>query len=798
MWNDLKLGVRTALRSPGYSAVAVITMALAIGANTLLFSIANPLVIRPLPIENPDGIGWVRQTNGPRGVAIGRTSMPDFLDFRAQASSFSSLAAQEMTTGTLLGHGDARRVTLSKVTTNLPTVWGLQPIDGRLFLEGEDKPGAATVGVMSHRFWRDFFNADPGVLGRTVLLNGQTVTLVGIMTPEIEFGGLAEIDLWVPLPLETGRPRDERALRVMGTIAPGATVESARAEMIGIADRLAKAYPTTNADWSLSVLPTREAITSGDTWVILGLLGVIVLFVLLIACASLANLVRARLVGRHQDLTVRQALGASRMQVIRPLVSESMVLGLIGGLVGLGLAHAGLKVINAVAFEEFFKTLAIDQYVLAFNVLLSLITPLVFSVWPALAQSRTPDSDALRGGRVRGSQRGRRRGSVLIVSQVAMALALLVVSALAVQSAYFIQNQPLGLNTENTLVFSFEVPPAKAADTQSRRQFLDDAKVALEGIPGVTRASVASSVPVIGNEVNRTLTGTMRDGVREGEAPWASWFAVAPDFFDATGIAVIAGRAIGSQDVADGQSVAVISRLAATRYFDGPASALGRTVQISGGSDTARPVTIVGVVEDTKNSNVIETSPQLYVPLSQVEVTAVTAVLQTDSPNGRIADVRAAMRALDGSVAISVPKSIAQIAFEETSSTRILNMIFSGFAVLALALAAAGLYGVLSFTVGQRGQEFGVRMALGAEPSTVRAMVMRDGVRVTAIGVAIGLVGAYGLAMASSSVLFGITPRDPWTYVVMTMAVAAVALLAVWIPATRAMKVNPVTALRAD
>lgn len=795
---DLRLGVRTALRSPGYSIVAVVTMALAIGANTLLFGVASPLVVRPLPIENPDSLGWIRQTNGPRGISTGRTSMPDFLDWRESSRSFSSLAAREIASGTLLGIGDARRVELARVTTNLPEVWGIRAVQGRLFQAGEDAVGRAPVGVISYRFWQDAFQGDPAVLNRTFTLDGQTLTIVGIMSPEIEFGNLALIDIWVPLPLDSSRPRDARTISVMGTLAPGATVESANTEMRELAARLAKAHPTTNADWDVTVLDTRTAITSADTWVILGLMGVVVAFVLLIACASLANLVRARLVGRRQDLAVRLALGASRLQLIRPLIAESLVLGVAGGACGLLLASGGIKVINAIAYEEFFKTLSIDVYVLGFNAILSLVTPLLFSLWPAITQSRSGSSDTLRGGRIKGSRFGRRQGSLLIVSQVAMALALLVVSALAVQSMLNIRSMSLGLDVDHLLTFKVDLPVDRYATDDTRRDFVRRLTTDLQAIPGARAAAVISHLPVFDAEANRTLSGTPRDGQREGEQPWVSWFAVTPSFFDAGGIPVVAGRALEDTDTADRQGVAVISRLAATRYFNDPATAIGRTVQLAGGGEPTRPVTIVGVVEDTKNSNVTEVSPQIYVPVDQAPIRRLTVLVASDAPAARIADARATLRRLDDGLALTTPKPLAQIVEEETSSGGIINFIFMSFAGLALMLAAAGLYGVISFTVGQRRQEFGVRLALGAAPSEIRTMVLGEGMRVTLVGIAIGLVMAWGLAVASASVLYGVTPADPRTYAGVTVTVALVAIFAVWVPASRAMKVDPVTALRAD
>jgi len=795
---DLRLGLRTALHSPSYSTVAVVTMALAIGANTLLFSLASPLVVRPLPIGDPDSLGWIRQTNGPRGVARGRSSMPDFLDWRQSARSFSSLAATENGSGTLVGQGDARRVTLMRVTTNLPAVWGLLPYQGRLFQEGEDTPGRAPVGVLSYRFWRDAFNGDPGILNHTFALDGQTLTIVGIMEPKIEFGNLALVDIWVPLPLDPLAARDSRSLGVMGTLAPGVTLEAAGVEMRELAARLAKAHPVTNADWEVTVLDSRSAITSADTWVILGLMGVVVFFVLLIACGSLANLARARLVGRRQDLAVRQALGASRMQLVRPLVAESLVLGILGGGLGLLIAVLGLRVINAIAFEEFFKTLAIDRYVLVFNAALSVVTPLMFSLWPAFSQSRQANSETLRGGRILGTRFGRQRGTLLIVSQVAMALSLLVVSALAVQSMLNLRRTSLGMDVDRLLTFKFDLPKDRYPNDDVRREFVERLTGQLQALPGASGAALVSHLPVFDPEVSRTFTGTLHDGAAEGDRPWASWFAVTPSFFETSGMPLVAGRMLDTGDRADRQHVAVLSRLAATRYFNDPATAIGRTIQLSGGGEVARPVTIVGVVEGTKDGNIADLTPQVFVPFDQAPVSALTVLVASDAPAGRMTDARAALRRLDEGVAITMPKPLKQIVDEETSSAGIINFIFVSFAGLALLLAAAGLYGVISFTVGQRRQEFGVRLALGAAPGEIRSMVLGEGLKVTLVGVGVGLVLAWGLAMASASVLFGVTPKDPATYAGVTATVVVVAVLAVWVPASRAMRVDPVTALRAD
>jgi predicted permease len=479
-------------------------------------------------------------------------------------------------------------------------------------------------------------------------------------------------------------------------------------------------------------------------------------------------------------------------------VSESLVLGVLGGSLGLLLAMFGLRVINAIAFEQFFRTLQIDRYVLFFNGALSVVTPLMFSLWPAVSQSRAANSEALRGSRIFGSRFGRQRGNLLIVSQVAMALSMLVVSALAVQSMLNIRRTSLGMNVNDVLTFKFDLPNDRYPNDDARRAFVQRVTTELRAMPGARGAALASHLPVFDPEVTRTFTGTLNDGTPEGSHPYASWYAVTPSFFETCGMPLVTGRWLKEGDRADRQAVAVFSRLAATRYFNDPQNAVGRTIQLSTGGTETKPVTIVGVVEGTKDSNITDGTPQIFVPFEQAPGVALTALVASDAPAARIGDARSVLRRLDAGIALTAPKPLAQIVDEETSSAGIINFIFVSFAGLALLLAAAGLYGVISFTVGQRRQEFGVRLALGAAPREIRSMVVGEGLKVTLIGVGLGLVLAWGLALASASVLFGVTPEDPWTYVGVTATVLLVAVIAVWVPATRAMRVNPVTALRAD
>jgi len=361
-----------------------------------------------------------------------------------------------------------------------------------------------------------------------------------------------------------------------------------------------------------------------------------------------------------------------------------------------------------------------------------------------------------------------------------------------------IRNTPLGMDVNRVLTFSVELPENRFPGDAERARFARRMTESLETIPGVDAAALASHLPVFNAEVQRRFTGTNNDGIREGEEPWAAWYAVSSRFFETTGIPMVAGRSIEATDTADRQAVAVMNRTAATRYFTAPASAVGRTIQLTGGSAAPRAVTIVGVVEDTRNDDLTGVNPQIYVPFEQSPSSTIRGVLSAGVPETRIADVRRVVRDLDATLAIAEPKSLAQIVNEDMSSMRIINAVFVSFAGLALLLAAAGLYGVIAFTVGQRHQEFGVRLALGAEPGTIRSMVLREGLKVSAIGVVIGLGLAWGLAIASSSAMYGISPNDPLTYVGVTVTVVVIAVLAVWIPATRAMRVDPITALRAD
>ena len=798
IWRDLVVGVRTILRSPGYSAITMLTLALAIGANTLLFSIANPLVLRPLPIENPERLGWIIVSNPERGIERSPASMPDFLEWRRLAS-IDSLAAYEMRFGTFTGHGDAKRVQTSRATANLFNVWGLRPERGRLFQPGEDAVGRAATGILSYRYWQKEFHGDSKAIGQTYMLDGRPLTIVGVLPAAIEIGNLSEIDIWAPLPLDANQPRDRRTLRVVGHLIPSATLASADGELQGIVAGQVREHAQTNAGWQAHVRSTKTVLASNDTWAILALLGVIVVFVLLIACANLANLVLARLVARRQEQAVRLALGASRWQVMRPVLVESLMLSLAGGLIGLALAHTGLRIIKAAATEPFLRTMVqIDGNVLVFTALLSVLTPVLFTLWPALTTGRSVLAETLHGARTSTGRMAGRRRSVLIGSQVALAFALLVVSALVVQSMLYMGRIDLGFDVPVLLTYKFDLPGDRYPTPDAQVQFMREVESRVTHVPGVAGAGLTSHVPVLDADVARPLSGTLHDGEKPEQQPWACWFDVSPGFFKAAGIGVLAGRAFTADDAAGRQPVVVLNRMAAERYYDGVQNAVSRTVTIHDVERGNRTATIVGVVTDTRDSQVTRVSPQVYVPMGQWPLAAVTAFVRADDPKGRAKDVQSLMRAIDPMVAISEVRTMRQIIEDELASFRIINGLFAGFAGLALALAAAGLFGVISYSVGQRRHELGIRLALGASPAVIGRMILGEGLKVVAIGMAVGLLLAMGLAHASTSLLYGITPGDPSTFLAVASLILIVALVAAWAPATRAMRTDPARTLRAE
>jgi len=798
LWRDIRLGIRAMTHSPGYSLITALTLALAIGANTLLFSIANPLLVRALPIQEPDSLGWIISSNPEREVTRALSSLPDFLDWRDRLTSFRKLAAYELTSGTLTGRGDAKRIQTSRASANLFEVWGLRPVEGRLFYRGEDTPGRPHVGVLSHRYWHEEFAGDRSALGQTFLVEGQPMTIVGVLPKAIEIGNLSLVDVWLPLSLDASTPRDRRVLRVVGRLAPGATVASADAELQPVLDAQRREHPTENAGWQAHVSTTTAALASSDTWVILALLGVIVVFVLLIACANLANLVLARLVARRQESAVRIALGASRWQLVRPLLTESVLLSLAGGLLGLGLAYGGLRMITAAASEPFMRDLGIDRNVLLFNLVLSLLTPLLFTLWPALSAGRRVTADMLHGARTSGGRAAGQSRNLLVGGQVALALSLLVVSALVVQSMVHLGHINLGFNPRPLLTYRFDLPDTRYPDAASRARVARMIEQELGVVPGATAAALASHMPVLEGDAVRRMSGTLRDGQGENDLPWASWFAVTPGFFGALGIPVLQGRAFGSSDRADAEAVAIINRMSAERYFDRPDNAVGRTFTIHDSATGDRLVRLVGVVADTRDSQVTRTSPQVYVPLDQWPAASLRACVRADDPAGRARDVQTVMRRLDPDVAVSALKPVTAMIDEALASTRIINGLFVGFAALALALAAAGLFGVISYSIGQRRREIGIRLALGAAPRTVGRMVVSEGLKVVGLGMIVGLGLAMLLARASSSLLFGVTPGDPLTFLGVIAVILLVTLAATLGPATRAMRVDPARELRAE
>ncbi len=797
--HDLRYGARMVRKAPGFSLIVVLTLALAIGANTVIFSFTNVLLVRPLPIKDQDRLGWVFTFDPQRGNNRGPSSLTDYLDFRDSLRSFEALAATTQSTLTMTDRGDAIRLTANRVTVNLFDLWGIATLHGRGLIAGDDHPGAEPVVVLSHQFWKRQFAGDPSMVGQSLTLNGRPHRVVGVAARTIEFGNLATIDIWTPLTLDRSAPRDRRIYRMNGRLAAGVTLEQADAEVRATAKRLEQQYPDTNRGWAARVASTRESIASPDTWVILALLMTVVGFVLLIACANIANLVLARATGRRRELAVRTALGASRRRLVGQLLTESLALGLLGGAAGLGVAQLALIGIRAAAYEPFFDLVRIDGNVLVFTAVLGLAAPLLFSLVPAVRASRADVSEALKEGGARtGGASGRRSRSVLVVSQLTLAMALLIVSVLLVREMIALARAPLGFDPESVLSLQIEIPEWRYRSDASVLDYYDRLLAGVGALPGIESAAAVERLPVLGGEAVVPVDVGGFTPARPEDRPWAVLATATGSFFDVARIPVLAGRTFLARDSTDAAAVAVVNQHFARRYFSEPARAIGARVTVSPPGAPSRPAQIVGIVGDVKQPDLTGVSPAIYLHALQSPRRAMALMVRSPGAEALMPAVRGVVRSLDPDVAVFRMRTVEDALNEELSSSRIIIGMFVSFAVIALIMAAAGLYGVISYTVSQRVQEIGIRMALGAVSGDIRRLVARQIIVLVAVGAALGLAGGAAIARAARSVLSSVSPSDPVTYAAVAVTLVSIAVLASYVPLRRATRVDPLTALRTE
>jgi putative ABC transport system permease protein len=798
---DLRFIFRLLVKQPAYAAIVILTLALAIGANTVIFSFVNVLVLRPLPIGQPETLGWLWTLHPQSRTTRGSFSYRDYTDLRNASQSFSTLAATTGDSVTLTGRGEPQRLLARRVTASLFETWQLRTVAGRVLRPEEDVPGGPCSIVLSHKLWVSHFQRDPAVLTQSVNVDGRACTIVGVLDPSIEFGNLSLTDVWMPIAADPAASRrDDRRYSVIGRLKPGVTHEQADGEIRTIAERLAKEFPATNAGWSARVARTKEAIAGSDTWIILALLSLVVGFVLLIACANVTNLALARVSGRRRELAVRTALGASRWRTLRLLLIEGLILGAAGGALGVVLGDVGLRLIRAAAYEPFFELIRIDRAVLLFAAGISILCPILFSLIPALLTSDDQASEALKeGGRTAGAVRARRSRHALVVAQVALAMTLLVVATLVVRSMIAINRVDAGFDPHPLLIARVVTPEWKHRDDGAVVRLQEGLLGRLQRVPGVEAAAATSALPALEGGARQTFVVSGRPPASDAERPWARRFTVSVDFFRAMGLPVLAGRAFTTADRAETEPVAIVNVMAAQKYFGSTGAALDARLSIAGPGEPAQWIRVVGVAGDTSNPELeLPPDPHVYLPLTQKPERAMALVVRGQRPGDLAAAVRAGVHETDADVPVFQVRTFDEAIKDELSSSVILAWMFSAFAVVALVLASTGLYGVISYTVGQRTQEIGVRMALGALPGDIRRLVITQGARLLAIGGAIGLAGAVLVSQTMRSVLFGVTTLDPFTYGGVVISIVASAALAIWVPMRRATRLDPVRSLRAD
>ncbi|PYS82145.1 MAG: ABC transporter permease [Acidobacteria bacterium] len=807
LWQDIRFGFRMLLKKPGFTAVAILALALGVGANTAIFSVVNGVLLRPLPFKEPDRLvrlgEWSRQVPG---MSI---SYPNFLDWREQNHVFEGLAATQFDNYNLTGSDEPERLQGRNVSWNFFDVLGVRPALGRTFRAEEDHAGAPRVCVISHALWQRRFGSDQKITGKTVTLNGASYTVVGVLPAGYRYG--TPTDVFVPLGLkeadEVVRMRDNHpGIYAVARLKDGVTFEQAEAEMKSIAERLAVAYPKENAGNSVTLTPLREYFV-GDIrmslFVLLGAVG----FVLLIACANVANLLLARAASRSREIAVRTALGASRFRIVRQLLTESVILGIVSGAVGLLLALWGVDVLRRASLDIIPTTadISLDRTVLFFTLGVSLLTGVAFGLAPALQASKPELNEALKeGGRsgAEGSARNRVR-SLLVVAEVALSLMLLVGAGLLVRSFMRLRQTDTGFRPDNLLTMELSYSVGKD-EGQKAVNFFRAVEERVRALPGVEAVAVSNGVPMIGaSETSFQIEG--RPPAAPGKRPMSVVYYPTHDFLNAMGIRLVRGRFFDEHDTQNAPLVAVIDEEFAREYFPGE-DPVGK--YFAGNKEMDIPhAEIVGVVAHVKNYGLDTPGPvqaEFYSSRDQVPdrfqpllADRVSLVVRTSSdPAAMATAVRRAVQEVDPNQPVYNVNTMEQVLSDSVASQRLSMLLLSIFAAVAMTLAAVGIYGVMSYAVAQRTHEFGIRMALGAQGGDVLRMVVRQGMLLTLVGVGAGLLGALALTRVISSLLYGVSATDPLTFAGVPLVLVAVALAACLVPARRATKVDPMVALR--
>ena len=799
---DFRYAVRLLWKHPGFTVVAVATLALGIGANTAIFSVVNTVLLSPLPYEEADRIVVVWESQVIANLNQQPVALPNFENWKEQNHVFEQLAALRSTTFNLTNDGETERVTGARVSTSFCSLLRLKPILGRDFLDEDGKQGAASVALISYGLWRGRYGADPKLIGKAIQVDGNPYTVVGVLPPELSYP-TPDTVLFVPLiPQPQEMVRANHFVQVLGRLRPGVTLAEASAEMETIATRLEREYPATNTGYRVQLVPLYEQLVRKIRPALLVLLGVVGC-VLLIACANVANLLLARASGRSMELAIRAALGASRWQLVRQLLTESILLSLCGGLLGFFLALWGVPILMRLSSDSIprVEEIGVSYHVLGFTVLISLVTGILFGILPAWHSSSKKMTDVLREGR-RGSTGGQlQRGvlNLLVILEVALALVLLVGAGLMIRSFISIRQVPLGYDPKGILTAGIGLSPIKYPELQQQAVFYQDLLARLKTVPGVVSVAAISKRPVTGFATSGfTIQGRP---VAQGHAPSADYRVISPQYFQTMGIPLLSGRDFTLRDDKEMPDAVVINKVMAERFWPGD-DPLGKRIQLA--AETTRWREVVGVVGNEKLSGLdTETGPAIYVPLPQNTFpnairSVVLIVRSSGEPMNLASAIQKEVRAMDQEQALFQVRPLEELIDSSLSQRRFNSLLMVIFALLAGLLAAVGIYGVIAYSVTQRTHEIGVRLALGAQPFDVLKMILVQGIKLTLIGIVAGVLASLALTRVLSTLLYGVRATDPLTFLLIPLLLMAVALLASYLPARRATRVDPCVALRND